>query len=40
MYKTFAKIGAALYCAAIIVVSVVFTIRDANKNLKKDVGGR
>ena len=26
-----------MYCAAIIVVSVVFTIRDANKNLKKDV---
>lgn len=37
MYKTIGKIGAALYCAAIIAVSVIFTIRDANRNLKRDV---
>ena len=37
MYKTIGKIGAFLYCAAIVVVSVVFTIRDANRNLKSDV---
>ena len=37
MYKTIGKIGAVLYCAAIIAVSVIFTIRDANRNLKRDV---
>ena len=37
MHKTFAKIGAALYCAAIVVATVCFTIRDANRNLKKDI---
>ena len=37
MYKTIGKIGAFLYCAAIIAVTVVFTIRDANRNLKRDV---
>ena len=37
MSKTFAKIGAFLYCAAIIVATVLFTIRDANRNLKKDI---
>lgn len=37
MSKTFAKIGAFLYCAAIIVVTVLLTIRDANRNLKKEI---
>ena len=37
MKKNFAKIGAALYCAAIVVATVCFTIRDANRNLKKEV---
>jgi len=37
MFKTIGKIGAVLYCAAIVVVSVLFTIRDANRNLKNDV---
>ena len=37
MYKTIGKIGAFIYCAAIVVASVLFTIRDANKNLRKEV---
>lgn len=37
MYKFIGKIGAVLYCAALVVVSVVFTIRDANRNLRKEV---
>lgn len=37
MNKSVAKIGAFLYCAAIVVVSVVCTIRDANRNLIRDV---
>lgn len=37
MNKSVAKIGAFLYCATIIVVSVVCTIRDANRNLIRDV---
>ena len=37
MNKNFAKIGAVLYCAAIVVATVCFTIRDANRNLKNDI---
>jgi len=37
MYKVAAKIAAFIYCAAIIVISVVFTIMDANNNLVKEV---
>lgn len=37
MYKVAAKIAAFIYCAAIIVVSVVFTILDADSNLLKEV---
>ena len=37
MYKTIGKIGAFLYCATIVVMIVVFTIRDANRNLISDV---
>ena len=31
------KIGAFVYCAAIVVASVLFTIRDADRNLRKEV---
>lgn len=37
MYKMIGKIGAFIYCAAIVVASVLFTIRDANRNLRKEV---
>ena len=37
MHKTIAKIGAFLYIAAIIAVTVIFTIRDADRNLIKVV---
>ena len=37
MYKIIAKIGSLVYCAVIVVVSVVCTIRDANKNLVNEV---
>ena len=37
MYKIIAKIGSMVYCAVIVVVSVVCTIRDANKNLVNEV---
>ena len=37
MYKTILKIGAFLYCAALVVVSVVCIFREANRNLKRDV---
>ena len=37
MYKVAAKIAAFIYCAAIVVISVVFTILDANNNLVKEV---
>ena len=33
MYKKLAKIGAFLYVAAIVAVTVIFTIRDADRNL-------
>ena len=36
MFKTIGKIGAFVYCAAIVAVSVIFTIRDANRNLKHE----
>ena len=37
MHKTIAKIGAFLYIAAIIAVTVIFTIRDADRNLVRVV---
>ena len=37
MYKYLGKIGAFLYVAAIVAVSVIFTVRDANRNYKKEV---
>ncbi len=37
MYKLLGKIGAFIYCAAIIAASVYFTIRDADKNLIREV---
>lgn len=37
MYKMIGKIGAFVYCAAIVVASVLFTIRDADRNLRKEV---
>lgn len=37
MFKKIGKIGAFFYVAAIVVVTVVCTIKDANKNLKKEV---
>ena len=37
MTKIIGKIGAFIYVAAIIAVTVVFTIRDADKNLRKEV---
>ena len=37
MHKTIAKIGAFFYIAAIIAVTVIFTIRDADRNLIKVV---
>ena len=37
MYRLFARIGSIVYVAAIIVVSVVCTIRDANRNLIREV---
>ena len=36
MYKIIAKFGPILYVAAIIVTTVVLTIRDANNNLIKE----
>ena len=33
MYKKLAKIGAFFYVAAIVAVTVIFTIRDADRNL-------
>ena len=36
MFKNIGKIGAFVYCAAIVAVSVIFTIRDANRNLKRE----
>ena len=37
MHKTVGRIAAFLYIAAILVVTVVFTIRDANRNLVREV---
>ncbi len=37
MYKIFGKIGAFLYCAALVAASVFFTIRDADNNLIDEV---
>jgi len=37
MYRTIAKIGSLIYCAVIVVISVVCTIKDANKNLIREV---
>ena len=37
MYKTIKTIGAVLYVAAILVVTVICTVRDADKNLIKEV---
>ena len=37
MNKKLFKIGAFLYIAAIIAITVIFTIRDADRNLKKTV---
>ena len=37
MLKIIGRIGAFLYCAAIIAVAVVFNIRNADTNLKKEV---
>ena len=37
MYRTIAKIGSIIYCAVIVVVSVVCTIKDAGKILIREV---
>ena len=37
MNKKIGKIGAFFYIGAIVVATVLFTIRDANRNLKKEV---
>ena len=37
MNKIIGKIGAFVYCSAIVTASVLFTIRDADKNLRKEV---
>ena len=37
MFKKIGKIGAFFYIAAILGVTVFCTIRDANKNLRKEV---
>lgn len=37
MHKIVGRIAAFLYIAAILVVTVVFTIRDANRNLVREV---
>lgn len=37
MFKIISRIGACIYCAGLIAVSVYFTIKDANKNLIKEV---
>ena len=35
--KIISKIGASIYCAAIIAVSILFTIKDADRNLIKEI---
>ena len=35
--KIICKIGASIYCAAIIAVSILFTIKDADRNLIKEI---
>ena len=35
--KIMCKIGASLYCAAIIAVSILFTVKDADRNLIKEI---
>ena len=37
MIKKLGKIGAFLYIAAIVVATVLFTIRDADRNLRKEI---
>ena len=37
MNKVIGKILACIYCAAIVAATVYFTIRDADRNIKKDV---
>ena len=37
MNKIIGKIGACIYCAAIVTATVYFTIRDADRNIIKDV---
>ena len=37
MNKIIGKILACVYCAAIVAATVYFTIRDANRNIIKDV---
>ena len=35
--KIMCKIGASIYCAAIIAVSILFTVKDADRNLIKEI---